>query len=74
MASLVTSDILEQAMIEGLLNRIRIELRASILKRIEPDIEQAIEAALKTFEVAIKKTHSEMDMSTLVKVIIEMKK
>ena len=68
-----TGEEASRAMLDGLMSRIRSELREIILARIEPDIEAAITASLSAFEAAIYSYRDAPGMRDVVKVIIERK-
>ena len=70
MAQQMTADIAAQAMMDGLLNRIRIELRQRIMERIEPDIKDAIEAATAALKVHIEASRDDYHMQNVVKILI----
>lgn len=67
----IDSDAVAEAMIDGLMSRVRSELRARILERIEPDISAAVDAAAASFEVAVKAYHEPHERMATVRVLIE---
>lgn len=69
-----TSDGVTQAMLDGLYRMIRKNMRERILEAIQPEIDQAIEAACETFEASVHAMVSPSRMETVIKVIIEDKR
>lgn len=67
----IDSDTVSKAMLDGLISRIRDELRNRILESINPEIEAAIDAALKSFDVAIKGYHEPHELRNTIRVLIE---
>jgi hypothetical protein len=67
----IDSDAVSEAMIDGLMSRIRSELRARILERIEPDIASAVDVAAEKFLIAVKAYHEPHEMMTTVRVLID---
>jgi hypothetical protein len=68
-----TGEEASKAMLEGLTSRIRSELKAIILARIEPDVDAAVEAGLEGLKAAIHSYREHSQMRDVVKVIIERK-
>jgi hypothetical protein len=66
-----TGEDASRAMLEGLTNRIRDELRVLILERLEPDIQTAVDAGLSAFKATIESYRDPMHMRDTVHVIIE---
>lgn len=60
-----------KAMLDGLTSRIRTELKARILERIDPDVNAAVDAALDGFKTAIESYRDYAHMQDVVRVIIE---
>jgi hypothetical protein len=60
-----------QAMLQGLLDRIRADLKVRILERIEPDIEAALDSAIAAFKVSINRKLDASDAIEVIKVLIE---
>jgi hypothetical protein len=71
MAPPLTSDEVASAMIEGLTDRIRSELKKRITERIEPDIDAAVEAALASFKSTIETMTDGYHMQNVVRVLID---
>lgn len=69
----LTSDTASKAMLEGLTNMIRKELRKRIMERIEPDIEEAVNASLAAFKTTIESYRDPEMMRDTVRVLIERK-
>ena len=67
----ITSDQASQAMIDGLISRIRESLRARIMERIQPDIDDAIDESVKSLKVAIEAYRDPSMMTDTVRVLIE---
>lgn len=67
----ITSDEVAKAMLDGLTDRIRKELKERIVKSIEPDINAAVDAALESFKVAIKAHHDDCYMQDTIRVLVE---
>jgi hypothetical protein len=61
---------MDMAMKDALLDHIRKALRARILEKIELDIEEAVEAAMDTFNAAVTSWKSPDSYGTIVKVIL----
>lgn len=71
MADTISEDHISLAMVQGLDKAIRDHLRKRIEAIIKPDIDDAINAAMKKFKAAIESSYSvEHDMRVL-KVILE---
>jgi actin-related protein len=66
-----TGEDASKAMLEGLTSRIRSELKARILERIEPDVNAAVDAALDGFKGAIESYRDYAQMRDVVQIIIE---
>ena len=60
-------------MLDALTARIRAELRSRILKSIEPDVEAALDEALKAFKATIETYREPHNMRDMVHVLIERK-
>ncbi len=69
----LTGDEASRVMLDGLVDRIRSELRVRILARIEPDIEAAIDASLEAFKVAIDEVQEPGFFGHTIRVLIERK-
>ncbi len=70
-APIFSSDEASKAMLEGLTSHVRSELRKRIMERIEPDIEQAVDAGLASFKAAIETYRDPHNMRDTVRVLIE---
>lgn len=68
-----TGEEASKAMLEGLMSRIRTELKDHILARIDSDVDSAVDAALESFQAAIHSYRDPMHMRDVVKIIIERK-
>jgi hypothetical protein len=68
-----TGEDASRAMLEGLTSRIREALRTRILERLEPDIEQAIEAGVASFKATVEGYKDFAHMRETVRVLIERK-
>lgn len=68
-----TGEEASKAMLEGLTSRIRSELKARILERIEPDVNAALDAALEGLKAAIHSYRDHAQLRDVVKIIIERK-
>jgi hypothetical protein len=68
-----TGEEASKAMLEGLTSRIRSELKARILERIEPDVNAAVDAALDGLKTAIESYRDHANMRDVVRIIIERK-
>jgi len=69
-----TSEEASNAMLSGLISKIRSELRKIILERIEPDIQEAINTSLDSLKMGIYSYQDYASMRTIVNVIIDGKK
>lgn len=68
-----TGEDASKAMLEGLTSRIREELRKRIVARLEPDIEEAVDAGLAAFKATIESYRDYGPMRDTVRVLIERK-
>lgn len=67
----LSSDDVHAAMLRGLQDSIRSELRRRILESIEPDITSAIDAALDGFKASIESYRDPIKMQDTIRVLIE---
>lgn len=68
---ILTSTEASEAMLDGLTERIRAELRKKIVERIEPDINAAIDAAMESFKIAIEAHRDHYHMQDTIRVLLE---
>ena len=73
MASIITTEDSNKAMLNGLISEIRSRLRERIMERINPDIDSAIETALESFKASIETWRDPINMRDTIKVLIERK-
>jgi hypothetical protein len=60
-----------KAMLDGLTNMVRDNLRKRIVEKIQPDIDAAVEDALASFKAAIETYRDPLHMRDTVRVLIE---
>lgn len=76
MASLTpafTGEEAQKAMLDGLISRIRSELRERIIASIEPDIAAAIDAAIDGFKVGIESYREAHNMRDTIRILVDRK-
>ncbi len=66
-----TSEMATKAMLDGLTDRIRSDLKARILEKIEPDINAAVEASIESLKLAIESHRDYTHMQDVIKFIVE---
>jgi len=69
----LSSTVVQQAMLQGLTDLVRTNLKKIILERIEPDIEAAIDSSLETFKCSLSSMVDFRGMERFIKVIVERK-
>jgi hypothetical protein len=66
-------DEVSKAMLDGLTSRIRTELKAIILERIESDVNAAVDAAIDGLKTAIETYRDHVSMRDVIRIIVDRK-